>query len=140
MKLYIVGLLLVAGLLAFVLNPGNPELQPVFAAEITATTGPEVTVRIVETRTTPYNDKPVPIANETMVERTEPVVNEATVDEDTTEFFFQQPGNATDDGPRLINLTMTGNETYRIEPQADTGNGAYPIEPTGRVLLATLLN
>ncbi|MDO8716315.1 MAG: hypothetical protein Q7J73_05860 [Dehalococcoidales bacterium] len=138
-RLTITGLLLVAGLLAFVLYPGNPEPQPVFAAEITGTTAPAVTVRFVETQTTRYVDIPVPAVDApvTVVARIEPVVAE----ENTTEFFFQQPDNAIVGGTRVMTLAMVGNEVYRAEPQADAGNETFPVEPqTEKVLLTTLLN
>ena len=127
MKRYVItGLLLVAGLLAFVLHPANPETQPVFAQELNGTTAPAVTVRFVETRTTRYADIPAAVVDApvTVVERIEPVV-----DEDTVTFLFQQPDNAIVDAPRVITLDIAGNETQPIEPQ------------TGKVLLlATLLN
>lgn len=140
MKRYIItGLLLVTGLMAFVLYPGNPEPRPVFAAEITGTTAPAVTVRLVETRTTRNADIPIPAVNApvTVVARIEPVVAE-----NTATFFFQQTDNTIVDGPRVTTLAMVGNEVYRAEPQADAGNETYPVEPqTGKVLLlATLLN
>ena len=137
-RLTITGLLLVAGLLTFVLYPGNPEPQPVFAAEITGTTATAVTVRFVETQTTRYADVTVPAVDApvTVVARTEPVV-----DENTTTFFFQQADNTIVDGPRVITLAMVGNEVFRAEPQAAAGNETFPVEQqTGKVLLATLLN
>ncbi|MEK7353355.1 MAG: hypothetical protein AABZ77_02470 [Chloroflexota bacterium] len=137
-RLTITGLLLVAGLLAFVLHPGNPEPQPVFATEITVATAPAVTVRFVETHTTRNADIPVTAVDApmTVVEQIEPVVAE-----NTATFFFQQPENKVD-GTHVMTLAMVGNEIYRAEPQADAGNETYPVEPqTGKVLLlATLLN
>lgn len=138
-RLTITGLLLVAGLLTFVLYPGNPEPQPVFAAEITGTTAPAVTVRVVETRTTRLADIPVPAVDApvTVAAPIEPVVAE----ENTTEFFFKQPGNAVADTQHVTNLDIAGNETYRIEPLTATDDGTLPTgQPTEKILLMTLMN
>ena len=139
MKLYIVGLLLVAGLLAFVLYPGNPEPQPVLAAEITGTAATAVTVRFVETQTNRYVDIPVTAVDApvTVVARIEPVVAE----ENTAVFFFQQPENKVADTQHVTNLDIAGNETYRIEPLTATDDGTLPTgQPTGKILLMTLMN
>ena len=107
------GLLLTAGVLAFVLLPDNAETKLVFAPENPGIAGTTVTARFVET-TTRYVDDPVPVVDRPVIVADVPVPVE-----ERTEIIFQQPDDAIADVPRAVNMAMAANETYRLERQVE---------------------